>query len=412
MLSQPEDRRTSANLQGSNQADSNTQSLKIKYDFKNSMTLTSITARREYSDKAINDWDCSPMTLMHGDKDNQYTTISQEFRLDSSSEKLKWIVGLYYDHDHDEIHMITDSMLSTMVSTTDRDFKGEAYAFFGQIDYALTKQFHLITGLRYETQEREYENNILNTEADESWDDFSPKIALEYHFTPKLMTYASVSKGYRSGGFNTTITDPQYSSYDEETLWSYEIGSKNVFFDNRIVLNGCIFFMDIADMQVSKAISPTVSYLSNAAEATAKGMELEMTAKVTDNLTFIAGVGYCDIEFDKFKDSLGDYEGNQNPYAPDYTFNIGLQYRSSYGFYARADLIGYGKMYFDKANTYSKDAYEIVNAKVGYETEHFDIYLYGKNIFDKEYNSYGYYDGYYILYSDPGEVGLQIAYRF
>ena len=69
-------------------------------------------------------------------------------------------------------------------------------------------------------------------------------------------------------------------------------------------------------------------------------------------------------------------------------------------------------MYFDKANDYSRDAYEIVNAKIGYEAKHFDIYLYGKNLFDKEYDSDGYFSGMYTVYSDPGEIGLQIVYRF
>ncbi len=69
-------------------------------------------------------------------------------------------------------------------------------------------------------------------------------------------------------------------------------------------------------------------------------------------------------------------------------------------------------MFLDKSNQYSRDAFQIVNAKIGYETDYFDIYLYGKNIFDQEYDSVGYYDGYYTVYSDPGEVGLQLTYRF
>jgi iron complex outermembrane receptor protein len=178
------------------------------------------------------------------------------------------------------------------------------------------------------------------------------------------------------------------------------------------MLNGCIFLMDISDMQVTEAVSPVESYMTNAAEATAKGFEVEMTARIADGLMLMGGFGYIDIEFDEFKDALRDYEDNKNPYAPEYTFNIGAQYRFQNGLYARADLIGYGEMYLDRANKYKRDAYEIVNAKIGYETEHFDIYLYGKNIFDEEYNSYGYYDGYYVVYSDPGEAGLQVVYRF
>jgi len=91
---------------------------------------------------------------------------------------------------------------------------------------------------------------------------------------------------------------------------------------------------------------------------------------------------------------------------------FGAQYRFRNGLYARADLIGYGEMYFDKANEYKRDAYQIVKAKIGYEAAHFDLYLYGKNIFDEQYDSFGYWSGYYTIYSDPGEVGVLVTYRF
>lgn len=73
--------------------------------------------------------------------------------------------------------------------------------------------------------------------------------------------------------------------------------------------------------------------------------------------------------------------------------------------------MGYDEVYDDYANLYGRDAYQLVNAKIGYETDRFDIYLYGKNIFDEEYDTVGYSDGYYNLYSDPGEIGLQVNYR-
>lgn len=81
------------------------------------------------------------------------------------------------------------------------------------------------------------------------------------------------------------------------------------------------------------------------------------------------------------------------------------------GYYARADINGYGKMYFDKANKYERKAFNLVNAKLGYEQEDFDIYLYAKNLFDKNYDSEGVY-GYYTIYSQPREIGIQLAYRF
>ena len=411
-LPAPEDRKVTSDLDGYNKSSSDSQSLKITYDISDSLTLTSVTAKRVHNDNCLNDWDYSSATLMHMFKDNKLSKISQELRLDSSAEQFKWLIGLYYDKDHNDFDFEIISDFPSMSRVGSEDIYGDSYAAFAHLTYSLTEQFSLIGGLRYEQQKQEFEDNIYNTKFDDSWSELTPKIALEYRFTPAKMAYVSASKGYRSGGFNAFATDPQYHSYDAEKLWSYEIGAKSAFLNNRLILNGSVYYMDITDMQVTENVSPIETYMTNAAEATARGIELEMTARVFDGLSLMAGFGYSDIEFDSFKDAMGDYEGNKNPFAPEYTFNIGAQYRHYSGFYARGDLIGYGKMYFDKENDYSRDAYEIVNAKVGYETEHFDIYIYAKNLFDKEYDSVGYYSGFYTIYSDPREVGLQAVYRF
>ena len=411
-LPAPQDRKVTSNLEGKNEASNDSQSLKIAYDISDSLTLTSITTNWEYEDDAFVDFDFSPATLSHSDKDGEYSKISQELRLNYSAERLKWLVGLYYDRDDIDMYYESISDIPMMAGVTSRDIDGDTYAVFANLTYPLTKQLSMIVGLRYEKEEQDFEDNISRLKADESWNELSPKIALEYRFTPAIMTYVSASQGYRSGGFNVAATDPQYISYDEEKLWSYEIGVKSAFLDNRLIINGSVFYMEIDDMQVDEAVSPMVVYTTNAAEATGKGVELEITARPCDGLSLMAGFGYTDIEFDDFQDVLGDYKGNKNPWAPEYTFNIGAQYRHRSGFYARCDLIGYGKMYFDKANDYSRDAYEIANAKIGYEAEDFDIYLYGKNLFDKEYDSDEYFGGFYTMYSDPGEVGLQVVYRF
>jgi len=69
-------------------------------------------------------------------------------------------------------------------------------------------------------------------------------------------------------------------------------------------------------------------------------------------------------------------------------------------------------MYLDSSNEYKRDAYELVNAKIGYEKEDYNIYLYAKNIFDKEYDLEGLWGGSYDVYSQPREIGVQLAYRF
>ncbi|WP_287038041.1 TonB-dependent receptor, partial [Desulfobacter sp.] len=409
-LPAPKYRKVSSNLQGENNASEQSQSLKINYEVNDAFELTSVTSRRVYDDEAINDFDCSSATLMHTNKDNQFSTLSQELRLSYANGGVKWISGVYGDKEAMNYDFTTD--YGSMVSVNNRDIDGNTYAVFTNLTYPLSQQFSLVGGLRYETTQKEFQDHINPKNADDSWEAVSPKFALEYHPLPGTMTYLNVSKGYRAGGFNFQARDSQYYTFDAEELWSYEVGVKNTFFNNRLIVNASIYLMDISDMQVSEKVSSLESYITNAAEATGKGIELEVAGKITSGLTMTAGFGYTDIEFDDFQDAAGDYQGNKSTYSPEYTFNIGAQYRWKNGFYARADLIGYGEMYFDKANEYKRDAYQIVNTKIGYETERFDIYLYGKNIFDEKYDSYGYYGGYYTIYSDPGEVGLQVTCRF
>jgi iron complex outermembrane receptor protein len=411
-LPAPQNRIVTSGFTGENESRTYAQALNISYNLSESLTLTSITTRKVYEDVGALDWDFTPAKLMHSYKDSEYSKISQELRLNSTGDKLKWLVGFYYDQDNNDIDASVDSDYPSMVSKTDREIDGNAYAIFGQASYAILPQLSLVMGLRYESQEMDFEDHVSGTVADNSWDDISPKVALEYSFTPDVMAYASVSKGFRSGGFNTYATDPEYTTYDAEKLWSYELGLKSSLLDKRLTVNAAVFFMDIEDMQVNQSITPYLSYITNAGGASAIGGEIEMRVELFDGLVFNASLGYCDIKFDEFSDAVGDYQDNHAPYAPDYTFNLGAQYRHRLGFFARVDLIGYGKMYFDKANTYSRDAFELVNAKIGYETEDFDIYLYGKNVFDTEYDSIGYYSGYYNIYSEPAEFGLKVVYRF
>nr|WP_320191212.1 TonB-dependent receptor [uncultured Desulfobacter sp.] len=407
-LSAPDYRKVASNFDAENNSSEQTQSLKIDYEINDAFQLTSVTSRRVYEMKLANDWDFCSATLSHSIADKENTTLSQELRLNYADGGVKWIAGFYGDKN--EIEDGGGTLTKNRHSATE----GNTYAVFTNLTYPLSQRFSLSGGLRYETTEKDYQNYINAKHLDGSWDAVTPKLALEYRPLPGIMTYISASKGYRAGGFNASATDSKYVTYDDEELWSYEIGAKNTFFNNRLIVNACIFLMDISDMQVSQKVSADETYLTNAAEATGKGVELELTGKITDGLTMTAGFGYTHIEFDEFKDKsgTGDYQGKTSPYSPEYTFNIGAQYRWENGFYARADLVGYGEMYFDTSNKYKRDAYQIVNAKIGYETDHYDVYLYGKNIFDEKYDSYNCYSGLYTVYSDPGEVGLQVTYRF
>jgi len=343
---------------------------------------------------------------MHATNGSEWENFSQELRLASNTEKMNWIAGFYYDSNDEKI----DRFIETFNMGVNRETEGETYALFGQLRYALTPKLGVTGGLRYETQEKDMQDNNSGNSFDDTWDDIAPKISVDYAIKEHVMGYVTIAKGFQAGGFNADSTDPEYDSYDSEELWSYEIGFKSQLLENRLIVNGAFFYMDIDDMQVTEQIAglPWL-YITNAATAVSYGAELEVQAKITPHFTMTANFGYTNIEFKEYQDALGDYSDNKVPSVPEYTFAIGGQYRTGNGLYAGVDLIGIGKTYLDRINTYERDAYQLINAKIGYEAENWDIYLYGKNIFDEDYSREG---ETYIYYSDPREIGAKLTCRF
>ena len=410
-LPAPPPRTTSCDLRPRKEYYNDIQALKIAYDLNESTSITSITTRKMTDAYNVGDHDFTPMHLEHGYMDSEYSNMTQEVRLNWQSDRMKGLFGVYADthlNDHVVAYTAPDN---SSTDVTNREMSGDSYALFGQVDYGLTEAFHLIGGLRYEKQNMDLEDNMLLWDEDKSWDKLTPKLTLQYRFTPQTNVYATVSEGFRTGGFNYSTTDPQYISFEPEELWNYEIGAKISLFDDRLFVRASLYYMEIQDMQVDQAESAMIQYITNAAEATSKGGEIELTARPVKGLSVTAGLGINDTTYDTFQDTMGDYSGNKAAYAPEYTVNLGISYRHRNGLFVAADMVGYGDMYIDKANENKVGAYELVNTKVGYEFDGLDVYLYADNLFDTEYN-YINYAGYYNIYSPPREIGLQLAYRF
>jgi len=388
------------------------QTLKADFSFTDELTLTSITANWRSDATWHIDYDFTPYLLSHAKAGIESKRLSEELRLNYVKGKLKGLVGFYVDDYERRQPFEWESMYPSYQTKSDDEVSANTYAFFGNLTYPVTEKFSVTAGLRYESTDQDFEDKINGVKLDESWDDVTPKLVLDYAITPAAMVYASAAKGFRSGGFNGTYATTDFLTYDPEELWSYEVGTKTAFLDNKLVLNAALFYMNISDMQVNQRIPNGQSYMTNAAEATSKGVEIEIIWYPVQGLSLSAGFGYTDVEFDEFGDAAGDYQGNKNPWAPEYTFNIGAQYRHRSGWYARADVNGVGEMFFDKANMYSIDSYVLVNAKLGYEWERVDMYLYGNNIFDEKQDYDAAFGGVTDLLNEPGEAGLRVVYRF
>jgi iron complex outermembrane receptor protein len=441
----------SLDFEGSADQDVNGQTLRLVYD-REWFTLTSITSLRDWkSDEAL-DLDFSPVDFMRQQILYEYDTFSQEVRIASpeGSGPFRWLGGGYFFDEKKDTEFTFDyrqgypawgippfkSYLNNVLDT-------KGYAFFGQATYTLFKKLDLTAGLRYDNEEKDftfdgyYDQDLSpwgmlpkKVKADENFAEWLPKFSIDYRFSPDFMIYASAARGYKSGGFNSYVASTAGTPYDPEYTWNYEVGIKSAWLDKRLIFNLSAFYIDWKDQQVLLQSGPTEVTVKNAAESTSKGFELEVKARPITGLQFSAGFGYTDVEFDDYKDSIfdldptsptygqkigeADYSGKKNTYVPEYTYNLAVQYRHTNGLFARIGLQGIGDSYYDLANTEKENAYELVNARLGYEMKNFEIYLWAKNLFDEEYATRAFdYGGYYVgRAGDPRTFGITLNGRF
>lgn len=399
-----------SNLEGYSKYDSLLNSLKINYDFKN-YKFESITTQSDNTLNFMDDFDYSQNTNLHsGFPSIDMDKISQEFRLSGEKNNLNWIVGLYGDSEKHYYNRITDT--SSKHVETEQNLTMKSLGLFAHSIYTITPKLSLSTGIRFDKVEKTIKEEAKNIDLESKYDEVSPKISLNYILNKDIMTFVTIAKGYNPGGFNHHNTDAEQISFGSEKLVSYEMGVKSSLLDNKITLNGAVYYIDIGNLHTVNYTTATTFERLNTAKATSKGFELEVQAQVNDTISLFGNYGYSDVTFDEYNDAKGDYKGNSKSYAPKYNYSVGVQYRDENGYFVRTDITGYGDMYLDDANEYKQDGYNLINAKIGYETEEYDIYLYGKNIFDKEYNSYGFGNGKFTVYSEPREIGVQLAYRF
>ena len=154
------------------------------------------------------------------------------------------------------------------------------------------------------------------------------------------------------------------------------------------------------------------------------GIELELKARPMQGLDVFAGFGYTEAKIDDwiamelnyttFQYEQYDYKNKDLPHAPKYTYNLGIQYRHLSGFFGRVDLLGTDSFYCDAKNRVKEDSYELINLRLGYERENFDIIFWCENVFDEEYETIKVEFGPNIAgqEGEPRMFGATLTYRF
>lgn len=412
--------------------------------------------------------------------------FNQDFRLNFSGDDYNLIVGLYYGDDTIETdNRVTFSgYLDSTVPTGSfnplglfgpalgpatsfdalQEFTQErtSKAFYTEFAYDVTTQFSVTVGARYTEDDNSLDDFMalyLNT-ADEgtayayysdpnpaptifpvnpaaylpkitsSESNWTGRIIVDYTINDDVMTYASYSKGYRAGAFNgLAIAGPEQIYLTEpEELDAYEIGVKSQFLDNSLQINAAAFFYDYTNQQLQESVG-AATFLRNL-NSEVYGLEIESIYYATTDLKFNVDIGMLDTEYEKDQLLSGiDIGGNEQPFAPDITANIGVDYTLAHiadgELRLHADVQYKGHQWFDPFNAEQaegpikdgEDSYWLSNARLSYTTDKITTAVYIKNITDKYYNAYainteGFASNNYFIRGEPRTFGVELTYNF
>ena len=406
-------------------------SLRLDWTGSASGSLTAITsfANSDVDFSFDADWgneeSWSPVTYDYVSLTNRdRRTISQEFRFAAE----QWLVGVYalnlvenldttnlgeyYDPGYDWADSLDDVFASEYESTN--------LALFGQRDWELGIGSTLSAGLRVEQRSTDYSDTTVleSNPSDTMW---GGELSLSHEHTDNLMSYVSLSRGYKAGGFNLGVVPAGQRTFGDEVLWSAEAGIKSTLASNRVLLNAAAFYSRRDDQQVriSEQINPNdpASFVfftvNDTARGNVQGLEADLRWFASDAVELYASLGLMSSR-------LGE-SGRDLAHAPRYSFSAGAVYRGRSGFFARLDATARDEYYFDVSHDQKSQAYELVNARAGFEGENWIIELWVRNLFDEQYAVRGFYFGneppdfppeLYTRAGDPRHAGLTIERRF
>jgi iron complex outermembrane receptor protein len=449
---------------------SNLVSLHIDYDM-HWGSITSITAWNDYEYSTSLDADRSQLDLLYlSNEHNEGDSFSQELRLDASlGDNIDYQVGLFYYEqttqrgDGSAIVFIGEDFITiadqqglplpfptvALVAqpgdylTYLNIWDTRTLALFGQATWHIGDRWHLTGGLRWTDEEREAElfgesfstaplaavisfldivATPIDTTLDRSSDNVDWLTKLAYDIGESSMIYASVSTGSKSGNFNGVNGEPDEREFDDETTTSFELGLKATVLDSTLRINAAAFYTEVEDYQFQDQMEVGLgTTVSNDGKVEVSGIDIQLDAQPLPNLTLTAGLLYMyDYEI-----TAGPREGQELPYTAEFSGNLGATLvfpLAGGGLYIRGDYIFMDDHITNGGNADQLkdkdiDDRELLNMKIGWRNDNWNISLWGKNLTEDEYATqttitqlFSGQDSYFL--APPRTYGATLRYDF
>lgn len=443
----------------------------LTFDATDDLQFKSITAYRDMHATFARDGDNTPFTFRETFNDDKVWQFSQELQASGRlAQGVSFVAGLYYlkekgtDFGRADLANLLWPPLGPAAAPAVYIFNwidNESYAAYGEVDIGLLQRLTLTLGARYNHDKKKIrivnirqrdsfasmpdmdveeplrgawprfiDSDVQDIPTSDSWDSFTPRVILKFDVTDTANVYASFSRGFKSGGFNMRpLTGPEeVTSYDPETLTTWELGAKTSWFDRRLTVNAAIWKSKYKDIQLSVNQTP-LNFVANAS-GDLWGFEVEAVVRPTPWLDLNASVGHVDSEYTEISNPLAPNQvlpltlDDNFVKAPRWTVAAGAQVAIPLGdagmLRVRGDVTDYSRIYNDLSNHpyLTEDGYTLVNARITWTDpeERFSIALFGTNLTDALYIQSGNFSNGFglaeVSYGRPREWGLSASVRF
>lgn len=393
---------------GWNRSHGETWALDLHQELAPGLQLRSISAYNDYRDKVRQDTDFQPPERMLIGRDHHLRLWSQELRLQGQSGTADWLAGLYGDWQDNALDNLAVTPMASQRQQADQSQR--TLALFGHWQQAIAERWALAAGARLEQQQARVHFATGQRQQDQ-WLHLSPKLSLQYRLQPDHQLYSSVSHGVRAGGFNTISPGVGPAAFEPEQVWSYELGAKGRFHQQRGRYALAVYHMTVDDMQVMQMPVPGRMYLTNAASGSGQGLELDLEYRLSHHWSLQGGLAWNHLRFDRFRDGEARYDGHRNPFAPDLNGHLGLGFDHPTGWHGQLQWLASSKTYLDAANQYRRSGYGRLDLSAGYRFGDWSLDLQVDNLSDQRYDAVGYQNGFVTVYSPPRSWRLALTWQ-
>jgi len=368
--------------------------------------------------------------------DRKRSTLSEDLRFTSRDNVsqgagFSWLAGLYAlrtDEDVQQHDVYHDLLFGDGDATRNSDYRATNLAAYGELEWRLGEATVLSAGARVERRSADYSDTAgAAFSPDESM--FGGSLTLAHALGARTNTYVKFARGYKAGGFNIGAAVPvDRRTFDTEVLHSLEVGLRSANADDSLDGDVALFYMRRKDQQVptGEQLEPGnplsfILYTDNAARGENYGVEATLRWQVLAPLLLDLRAALLETRYLGYRFGDRNLDGREQAHAPQYQFDVGMEYHGANGMFARIDLAGLDDFYFDASHDERAPSRILTHLKAGYSGEHWRAEVWVRNLFDRYYSQRGFNFGLeppdfvptrYVQAGDPRHAGVTVTYLF